>query len=366
MRSNLTFLSKSKWHPAIRREHALAKEAISEGFSVRFIEAPSDVRSIRRAPNEWRVRIGGVTINYEKISVTERSTIAPGHKNQLFKTVDNTLLSRRVLPSLLHDPIVTYLPWQWSASKKGQRRVFDCTDPWPRLYPHRESVIRRQLERVADEADEIVVVAHELSEFFPNRLVHVVPNGVDRQLLTESPMNLAGNSVMLYLGTLSERINFQLICDVLTALPSWSLDLVGPCAFRGLGDQPNQELRDLLNRFNDRVTLYGPVTRIEAQRFIDNSDVLIAPTFKQFAVGQSSMKTFDAAARGRHVLSTTGLSTGVEKAPPLLVADGVDEWVHALRSRAFESLTVEEIRLWAEEQTWDQRFRDWISLVVAK
>ena len=366
MLSAITFLSKSTWYPTIRREHALANEATKNGFSVRFIEAPSDVRSIRSAPSDWFSRIGGITIECDQISVTERSTLVPGHKNELFRTLDNALLSRLIQPSLLHDPIVTYLPWQWSASKKSQRRVFDCTDPWPRLYPHRESAIRSQLERVTDEADQIIVVAPELSEFFPNRQVHVIPNGVDRQLLAKSPTNLVGDSVMLYLGTLSERIDFQLISDVLSALPSWSLDLVGPCAFRGLGDQPSQELRNLLNRFNGRVTLHSPVSRIEAQNFIDKSDVLIAPTFKEFAIGQSSMKTFDAAARGRHVLSTPGLSTGVEKAPPLLFADGADAWVDVLRARAFESLTVAEIRSWAEKQTWDLRFKDWASLVVAK
>lgn len=366
MRSSITFLSKSTWYPAIRREHALASQAVNGGFSVRFFEAPSDVRSIRQSPSDWFAGLGGVTTEYDQISVTKRSTFVPGHKSELFRTLDNALLSRLIQPSQLDESIVTYLPWQWSASKKGQYRIFDCTDPWPRLFPHRESAIRRQLKRVADEADQIIVVAQELSEFFPNRRVHVIPNGVDRQLLTNSPTNLVGNSVMLYLGTLSERINFQLISDVLSALPSWSLDLVGPCAFRGLGDQPSQELRGLLNRFNGRVTLHGPVSRIEAQDFIDQSDVLIAPTFKEFAIGQSSMKTFDAAARGRHVLSTSGLSTGVEKAPPLLFADTADEWVETLRTRAFESLTIAEIRSWAEKQTWDLRFKDWISLVVAK
>jgi len=361
-----TVLSKSKWLPSIRREHALTREAIRHNFSVRFVEAASDIRTLRQEPMEWLSGLPGSTEDFDDVHVTRRSNLIPGHKNALARVLDNALLRRVLAPQSPTEPVVTYLPWQWSTSVRSGQRVFDCTDPWPRLYPHRESAIRSQLLQIAREADEIIVVSSELAEYFPNRAVRVIPNGVDEELLTRPPVAPRGDFLMLYLGTLSERIDFDLLSTVLSASPKWSLDMVGPCAFRGFGNDPSPALREFLRRFDGRVTLHAPVSRVEAQRFIDRSDILVAPTLREFSIGQSSMKTFDAAARGREILSTPGLIAGTSSSPAQIFADDANGWIDVLNSYHLEGAAMNEIRSWAEEQTWKVRFRDWISLVVPK
>lgn len=366
MSNSFTMLSKSSWQPAIRREHALAREALRHEYSVEFIERPSDVRSINDSFREWAKGLRGVSQQYDGASITQRSTLVPGHRSDAARVLDVSLLQVMMKEFIVGRNVVSYLPWQWTASRRASHRVFDCTDPWPKLYPHRESEIRKQMARISDEANEVIVVAEELAEYFPNRHVHVIPNGVDSDLLDTPYVDLPGTCRMLYLGTLSERIDFHLLAKVLTDLPEWSLDLVGPCAFRGSGDGPSDQLKDFLRRFETRVTLHGPVARKAAQPYIDNCDVLVAPTFPEFSVGQSSMKAFDAAARGRKVLATPGISTGVDSSPALLFADSADEWIHHLRNRVFALDDPRQIRGWAENQTWDIRFKKWISLVVAK
>ena len=366
MIGRFSVLSKSPWIPSIRREHALAREAILTGFAVHFVEVPEDIRSAAQTPLKWISELRGVPEFVDGVEVTYRSTFIPGHKNEIARKVDVGLLHRILQAQDAEMPVISYLPWQWSASSKSVKRVFDCTDPWPRLYPHRESAIRRQMQQIGQEADEIIVVSSELAEYFPERDINVIPNGVDEALLSKLPVVPPGNSVMLYLGTLSERIDFELLSRVLLDSPTWSLDLVGPCAFRGFGGEPSDELREFLRRFEGRVTLHNSVSRIDAQKFIDRSDILIAPTFREFSVGQSSMKTFDAAARGRQVLSRSGLTAGTSTSPAQIFSDDADGWSHVLSEYVLDSETMLAIRSWAELQTWSVRFKDWISLVVPK
>lgn len=366
MSGRYAVLSKSRWLPSIRREHALTREATRHGFDVHFVEVPGDIRSMTQAPTKWFGGLWGTPEIIDGVDVTHRSTLVPGHKNELAKVLDVKLLYRILRVHDSECPVVSYLPWQWNATSNSNNRIFDCTDPWPRLYPHREKVIRHQMNRIGQEADKIVVVSSDLAEYFPGREVSVIPNGVDDALLAEIPVAPPGNSVMLYLGTLSERLDFELLSQVLLASPKWTLELVGPCAFRGFGDRPSEELREFLRRFEDRVTLHEPVPRISAQKFIDRSDIMIAPTFHEFSIGQSSMKTFDAAARGRQILSRSGLTTGTSLSPAQIFADDVDAWIQVLSEYALDNATMLAIRSWAEQQTWGVRFKDWISLVVPK
>jgi glycosyltransferase involved in cell wall biosynthesis len=364
MSTAFTVLSKSRWLPTIRREHALTREAIRNNLAVQFIEAPNDVRAVRDHPLQWAGEIRGVTEDRDGVLVTRRATVFPGHRNDLAARLDVTLLRRALSPRLSTNPLVSYLPWQWPASSGSSHRVFDCTDPWAHLFAHRERAVRDQMLRISQEADEIIVVSNDLADYFPGRVVRVIPNGVDEALLATPPIAPPGNSVMLYLGTLSERLDFELLGRVLSASPQWSLELVGPCSFRGFGSEPSTELLEFLRRFSGRVALHDPVSRVAAQVYIDRCDLMIAPTFRDYAVGQSSMKTFDAAARGRQVLSTSAVTAGTSTSPAQVFADDAESWSNVLRTYELTDSAMIEIRSWAEQQTWSVRFEDWISYVV--
>ena len=47
------FLAKDPWHPAIRREHLIARELVRRGTEVSFVQAPADVRRVRSDPANW-------------------------------------------------------------------------------------------------------------------------------------------------------------------------------------------------------------------------------------------------------------------------------------------------------------------------
>jgi hypothetical protein len=226
--------------------------------------------------------------------------------------------------------------------------------------PEAAPLTHRWLRRITDEADEIVVVAPELAELFPGRQVRTVPNAVDDHLL-EPPLRAApGNQHLLYLGSIGHRrLDFPLIDDLLTALPQWRLDLVGPSFLED--ESPTMtEIRRLAARHEGRFQLLPAVGHLEVADVIDSYDLLIAPFLPGVTRGQSSKKSFDAAARGRAIITTPGVSLGLEDPPPdQRVADGLDAWISAIEQGPSSNETMLQTRAWATRNSWTDRFDEW-------
>ncbi len=360
----LVLCSKSAWHPAIRREHALARLAAGAGHDVTFLERPLDVRALRRAPGRYvsllavpRRRVVG-----ERVVAWRRATLVPGHRNAVAERFDAAQLARAL--DRLADPgtvRVAMLPWQWPALRAGTaRRVLDLADDWRRLIPGRAGHLEELHRRIAAEADEIVVVAPALAELFPGRSVVVVPNAVGDELLAQPPAQRPRARRLVYVGTLSERFDAPLMADVMARLADWTLDLYGPCSYAGHGERPAPELTELLAAGGGRVRWRGTVPREHLGSALDSSDVLVVANRDQ-ARGQDSMKLYDYAARGRPVAVTTGSLDGAAQVPPhVLAADGADALAEAIRCADREpDAHAAERRRWAQGQTWSARWPDW-------
>jgi hypothetical protein len=139
----LVICSKSRWRPAIRRDHALARLAADAGHRVVFIEQPSDVRALGTANwSTWLAGLAGRGSTNEaisRVSVVTRSTIVPGHRNRTARVVDAALLARTLRRCWPAEgaTVVATTPWQWPAlaGLGNVRRVFDCADDWSRVIP---------------------------------------------------------------------------------------------------------------------------------------------------------------------------------------------------------------------------------------
>jgi hypothetical protein len=372
---HLVFASKSPWYPAIRREHALAREAVHAGYLVDFVEQPEDVRSVGRlGPRGYLMGLRGSqrseALPGGLLRVSSRSTVLPGHMREIGLR-SNTALLRRVLSKIStpESTLVCQAPWDWEAVHEAPaaRRVFDCTDDWAELLPGRAKLVREAYSRIATEADVVVVVNPSLMGDFPGAQVALVRNGVSDALLRDEAAPRPRQQRMVYVGTLSERFDVSFVRELLTLLPGWSLDLYGQCQYAGLGNEPSPELSHLLDDPELLVRWHGVVNRDGIGAAIDAADVAVVLNKPELSRGQSSMKVFDYAARGRPIVTMVPeMATPADAPPGILTATTPSAYAAQVlaASRESDSMAVATLR-WAAANTWSARWRDWSMVAIA-
>lgn len=368
----LVICSKSAWRPSIRREHAIASSAAAEGHEVVFVERPVDARALRSAAGrrEWmrglraRPHRAG-----EHISVLPQSTLLPGHRSRPAEGLNALALRRTLsrLPGIGGSVVVATLPWQWPAlaAAPAARRVFDGADDWRALIPARADAFARLYARIAREADAVLVASEELRDALPGGAVTVVANGVDRALAAAPAHPPAAPPRLVYAGTLSERVDASLLGDVLERLAGWELELYGECQYAGRGRRPDAELEALLRRHGARVRLHGAVERTALAEVLDRGTVLVAPYRVRLTAGQSSMKLFDYAARGRPIVATPGALGPTTLTAPAGVheAAGAEAFAGAVLAAASRDGRLREVAAtrasWLEAHAWEVRWEQW-------
>jgi glycosyltransferase involved in cell wall biosynthesis len=290
--------------------------------------------------------------------------LAPGHRGRRSAQLDNALLGnviRRRMTGRASGSTVSVgmLPWQWPAvSRLPGRRVFDCADNWAALIPQRATRMRALYRRIGAEASTVIVVNEDLAELFGDAAVVVVPNGANDDAATGAPTPLPRQGRLVYVGTLSERFDAPLLQQVLDLLPGWNLTLYGACHYSGHGTQPSPELLSLLDRGDGRVSWQGLVPRSDLGAHLDAADVLVLPHRSDQTVGQSSMKMFDYAARGRPIVSTgSGLP---ESAPHVRFANTAQGFVTEIQATMTEPDAWAASRIeWARANSWSARWPAW-------
>jgi glycosyltransferase involved in cell wall biosynthesis len=362
----LVICSKSAWDPAIRREHSLALLAADHGHPVTFIERAIDVRALRRAGGlrEFASGLRGApraASDTAAVSVIAQSTILPGHLNGPAEVSGNLLLRRLLRRMPAEAATVVNVPWQWPATAHIQgRRVFDCADDWSALMPHRSSRLSDLYDRIALEADAVVLASRTLAGRFPAERTVVVPNGVSEEML--GPLVPAPQATRLvHAGTLTPRFDAPLAARLLELLPDWSLDLYGQAQYPGFQEQPGPELARLLSEHAGRVRWHGVLPRESLSAAIDHAAVALVLNRPESSSGQDSMKLYDYAARGRPIVSTRFSADLEKEGPPhlRLVSDAA-ELADAVRSAREEaSEWAEQRRRWAEERRWSARWPAW-------
>lgn len=356
----LVICAKSTWHPAIRREHAIATSAAAAGHEVVFVERALDARALAHAEGRraWRCGFSDRHSSAARgVQVAAQSTLVPGHRSDVAQWIDGRRLAA-TLRRLPGSVVVATQPWQWPAvaAAPAARRVFDGADDWAALIPRRRAAIIALHSRIAREADAVIVASQRLAGAFRQaRELAIVPNGTGRELLAAPVTPIPTARRLVYAGTLSERFDAPLIAAVLGRLPGWSLELYGQCQYAGRGDAPGPELIALLDGAGGRVSWHGVVARGALAGVLDRGRVLIAPHRGRIAGGQDSIKLYDYAARQRPVVCTPGAFGGA----PLPV--GVRPADTAERFAAFvaEATRPKGLREWAWSCRWEARWPAW-------
>jgi glycosyltransferase involved in cell wall biosynthesis len=362
-RAQLVVVSKSRWDPAIRREHAVARLAVADGYSVTFLESPVDIRALRAG------RSGGWSDRPREaergLTIVPRRTLVPAHRADAAERLDRHFIRRAVARARGVEPltVLATLPWHWVAVEQvgRARRVLDLADDWTALVPNRADRVRELCRRAEASADEITVASEELRGLFPGRQVTVLRNAADSTLLATALTEPPRRGRLAYVGTLSERFDADLVGDLLERLPDWHLDLWGQCRYSGCGALPAPELAWLLERADGRASWRGVVAREDLAQTLDGADVLLLPNRAGLTAGQDSMKLYDYSARGRPVVATDAACAGVASAPPRLYrGTGAEEIAALVRQAAVEPAEWGQERMaWAANHTWAVRWPRW-------
>ncbi|WP_346618656.1 hypothetical protein [Blastococcus montanus] len=336
-----------------------------------FVQAPADWRRLRSdAANWWahldRARFAPVAPG---VQVTERSTVLPGSRGRLAARADTALLRRFLRRSGWEQELtVVMLPWEWRAARYLPGRVvFDCTDDWARLLPHARG-LPDQLRRIAAEADEVVVVNPVLADLFPGRTPVVVPNGTDEALLAAPRTTVRADRHAVYVGSIAERFDVDLVRTVLRALPDWTMSVHGQLVFPDRSRCATERFLALQRESGGRFSYAGLLSRDRLPAVLDAATVGLLPDVPGRALGQSSMKAYDYSARGLPLVATAGhLEHAAELPPHTALVSGPDEMVAAMRAAADEpESAAQQRRAWAAARTWDRRTDRWLEAALGR
>ncbi len=369
-RAPLVICSKSRWTPAIRREHALATLARAHDHQVTFVERPLDVRALRSAADahEWWRGLRGVSRmapGWPSIRIVPQATLLPGHLNRAGEASSNIFLRRSLRRAPNGAVILTNVPWDWPATAhSGARRVFDCADDWSTLMAHRSDRLTRLYRCIGHEADAVIVANPSLAEHFPSDRTVVVRNGVSDDMLGPLPPVVKALR-LVHAGTLTPRFDAGLAASLLEELPDWTLDLFGQCQYPGSRESPGPELARLLSDYRPRVQWHGVIPHDALSAAIDGAAVSLVLNRPGLSQGQDSMKLYDYAARGRPIV-TTRFSAELEEQglPHLRVVDNPREMAEAILASLSEpSSWADDRRRWAEQQRWESRWPVWSAAI---
>ena len=118
---------------------------------------------------------------------------------------------------------------------------------------------------------------------------------------------------------------------------------------------------DLFRTFPQRLRWHGTIPSGAVPDVIDRADVVIVPHRPGMSEGQSSMKLFDSAARGRPAVVSNGVTCLNDDVPPgTYIAEHANQWADAVTTAEDEPAEMATARIeWARANTWDSRWPMW-------
>ncbi len=210
--------------------------------------------------------------------------------------------------------------------KFGERiSIFDAVDNWMEnihFAPYRNR-LKKNYGIISEEADIIFTVAEDIVTFFKSYGrkdgVYWIPNGVDLEHFLHPLENDSLKKIFQtlqhpligYIGTIQNRIDFELIEHIAKNRSDWTIVLAGPTwpvYFKKFRRIPQTLKR--LKRYKN-IFFTGAVPYKNTPSVIHYFDVGIIPhTIDSFVKSMNPMKMYDYLACGKPIVSTPG--AGVE------------------------------------------------------
>ncbi|MFH0780165.1 MAG: glycosyltransferase [Parcubacteria group bacterium] len=254
--------------------------------------------------------------------------------------------------------------------------VFDTVDNWAEHPSYTKLMSRNRLienyKIISDKADLIFTVSSELKGFYENldrfRGVHWVPNGVDfahfndaKKISVANELDKLKRPIIGYLGTIQERIDFDLIKKMALAHPDKTVALCGP-----VWPSVKKELIKFSNLKN--IVFCGRIHYEDAPSYVNKFDVAIIPHRQdKFTDSMNPMKLYDYLACGKPVVAMKSAGADMFK-NFIYTADNSDDFVklidQALREDSPEKR--EARRQEVKKHSWKKRTEEIAKLMFEK
>jgi len=250
----------------------------------------------------------------------------------------------------------------------GHPEMADLADAFPRsrlAYDHMDDVLgfgdpppslRRKLERLVRRADLVNATSARLAadmELMGAKKVLRIGNGVEYSRFLEGfslpePAALAAlpRPRVLYLGSLAEWFDFDLLFRVARSMREVSFPLVGPL-------RPELEFR--LGQAPPNVHFLGPRPYAEVPSWMSHADLAIIPFLRSpLTEAVDPVKLHEYLASGLPVIATPFSPELKAHGEAIALAEGEKAFAEALRSRLIAAVDREALRGLAKGRDWER------------
>lgn len=255
--------------------------------------------------------------------------------------------------------------------------VFDTVDNWAEHDGYLKLLSKKKLldnyRRIAEKANLIFTVSHELADFYQkyNRTsdVYWVPNGVDfthfndaEKIKKDNALSKITAPIIGYLGTIECRVDFDLIAKIAAAHRGKIIALCGP-----VWPSVKNELKQKLSKYKN-IILTGRVKYDDAPSYLNRFDVAIIPhKINEFIKSTNPMKMYDYLACGKPIVSTKG--AGVDMfADYIYATNEPSEFIQFIDNALAQDSAEKQNqrRLIVKEHSWKTRVNEMTRLIAEK
>jgi len=188
--------------------------------------------------------------------------------------------------------------------------------------------IKKAYSWVDQNADNIFIASEKQMQLFNKKeKIRILPNGVD-DIFFETKINNSNNDITCiphpiigYVGSIQERINSELLLDIITKLPHYNFVFIGPI----ISKKSIEKLESCKN-----VYFLGSKPFNDIPSYISKFDVAIIPhRINEFTDSMNPLKIYEYIACGKPVVTTS--IEGISQFKHLIyIADNTENFINSI------------------------------------
>jgi len=373
-RTALVCSAKHWTSPVHLSAHHIAKFLLARGWRVAFLSNPTSLFHLARYRNEeatlarfrnWRlggeIEHDGKLFHYTPLTILPPSRVPGlGHRllfdNWVHLTAPSLIrfLDRRgfARPDIMITESALMAPlWKALGQPRLVYRVTDRNDDFPNM----PSPLRELERRMAKSAEMVVVTGDRLLDYVkrlgPQQTL-LIPNGVETEHFS-SPHPIPAEYASIpapravFVGTIAEWFDPDLVMTVARALPNVSFVIIGP------GKDRIARIGGLAN-----VHVLGPRPYASVPAYMQHADIGLIPFsrigMEDFVDDINPLKLYEYMAAGLPVVSTP-IGQAVASGAPMHVAKSAAEFAEAVRGLTGASKDASREREFAASFDWSRQ-----------
>jgi glycosyltransferase involved in cell wall biosynthesis len=366
-------LSTTDWDaPQFGSRQQISLELGRRGHRVLFVEIPRAIHSLISDPAGTKKalrRIGRFRRLQPNLAAYTPLPVLPVYYHSWTNAVNQRWLHwliKATLKRLRWQPDILWTYWPNTAyqakrfKQAGCQTVYHCIDDFTAVtYPFVSPAAIAQMEaEQCRQVDHIFTRTKALTEAKKrlNPQTHYLPGGVDSTRFDPSTVQPNADIIQLphpivgFVGTFDNRVDVDLLQQIVTALPDYTFVFVGPIKHHVISHQAIYKLPNVV------FLPAQPHTAVPAT--VAAFDVCLIPYRRNpYTQGLSPIKLYEYLAMGKPVIGTK-LPYLEREQEHIWLAETVGEFIESIQQAATEAISVDKRNRWrraAASYSWQQQ-----------